>query len=88
MNTAESKYYNLLDGVLGQVNQLEEYSKLHLTSIAKAIELYNPRINKIVFQELSGKGLNINGPGILLTQELEMVGYDEKVLVTYDHFIF
>ncbi len=82
------KYYKFLDEVLGNLSELEQYHALHLTSIAKSIELHNPKINKIVFQELSGKGLNLSGPGILLTQELEMVGYDSKDMVTYDHFIF
>jgi len=80
-------YYGLVEDVLGRISQLEDYASLHLTSIAKAIELYNFKINKIVFQELKGKGL-IHGPGILLTQELEMVGYDNQEFTTFDHFIF
>lgn len=85
---SKPKYYSMVDSVLGSLAKLQNYSGLHLTSIAKAIELSNPRINKIVFKELTGEGLNINGPGILLTQELEMTGYDGKKLITYEHYIF
>lgn len=75
--------------VLNKLDDLKDYSSLHLTSIAKAIEHSNRKICKIVFHKLTGKGLDSKGHAMLLTQELSARSeFDQTNAKLYEHFIF
>lgn len=60
-------------------------SELHLTSLAKAVEITYPKVSNIIIKPID---MRQSGPAILLTQELEATGFDGRQLNIREYFIF